>query len=405
MPFNDLKRIKGVGPVIENHFHAAGIKTFTQLGNLSPAQIAKLIPGRSAARIARENWIGQARKLASRTELTLSKRVGSANIAKKSTADDFELIEGICPEVARSLNAAGIFTYAQLAELSLEQLTNLVPGLSAKRETCQSWLTQAHHFASNRVMAKRRKKTTHLKGRHNSLIVELHLNENNSVQYTRVTHSRCDVRESWPGWEESRLIDFLVRHVGLEVHKPELAASPDSSSSAVLPVAPTVVAAPDATPLPERSSPAEPASPSITLGDAPSSLELETDFGGLLRICKLITTPIGSDISHNSVHTGEIFNCRVVMDFAEAKISPGVPLSYTATVWAKKLGDKSRQIAGERQGVIVPNEKPSCTVEVVLTSQGTYRLEALVTLTQPGDNILLPSRLLAMQRGGWLQVY
>jgi hypothetical protein len=64
-PADDLRLIKGIGPAIERRLQAADINTFAKLGSLKPAAIAQVVPGRSATRIAAENWIGQARQLAS----------------------------------------------------------------------------------------------------------------------------------------------------------------------------------------------------------------------------------------------------------------------------------------------------------------------------------------------------
>jgi predicted flap endonuclease-1-like 5' DNA nuclease len=61
-----LTLIKGIGPEIKTRLHNAGILTFAQLSASSPEKIAAVVAGLSAKRIAKENWIGQARKLASR---------------------------------------------------------------------------------------------------------------------------------------------------------------------------------------------------------------------------------------------------------------------------------------------------------------------------------------------------
>ena len=63
--------IKGIGPGIAGHLYEAGIHTFAQLAALSPAEVAALLPsfaGLSAERISKQDWIGQARALASTHE-------------------------------------------------------------------------------------------------------------------------------------------------------------------------------------------------------------------------------------------------------------------------------------------------------------------------------------------------
>jgi NADH-quinone oxidoreductase subunit E len=64
---DDLKLINGIGPKVEKRLNGVGIFTFAQLAALSPADIAAAVTdhaGLSAERIIKQDWIGQARKLA-----------------------------------------------------------------------------------------------------------------------------------------------------------------------------------------------------------------------------------------------------------------------------------------------------------------------------------------------------
>ena len=61
---DDLKKISGVGKVIEGKLHALGIKTYAQVANFSDEDIAKVDDALSfKGRIARENWVEQAKTL------------------------------------------------------------------------------------------------------------------------------------------------------------------------------------------------------------------------------------------------------------------------------------------------------------------------------------------------------
>ena len=63
---DDLKVIKGIGRVIERKLNDAGIYTFEQLGNLTPAQLRRML-GDSIERLANEeSLLQQARDLARR---------------------------------------------------------------------------------------------------------------------------------------------------------------------------------------------------------------------------------------------------------------------------------------------------------------------------------------------------
>lgn len=62
---DDLKQIDGVGPTIEKKLHALGYTSFRQIANLTAAEIAEIDEKLNfKGRIEREDWVGQARKLA-----------------------------------------------------------------------------------------------------------------------------------------------------------------------------------------------------------------------------------------------------------------------------------------------------------------------------------------------------
>lgn len=70
---DDLTLITGIGPAVESRLHGVGIYTFAQLAALSPADIAASVSGLAgltAERIIKQDWIGQAHKLAAPTTLS-----------------------------------------------------------------------------------------------------------------------------------------------------------------------------------------------------------------------------------------------------------------------------------------------------------------------------------------------
>ncbi len=67
---DDLKRIQGIGNGVESRLNKAGILTYEQLASQSPdtlAEILKEMIGATAARIEKQNWVGQAGKFAKET--------------------------------------------------------------------------------------------------------------------------------------------------------------------------------------------------------------------------------------------------------------------------------------------------------------------------------------------------
>jgi len=76
---DDLKRIKGVGPYIEEKLNAIGIYTFDQISRFSPedmqtvTELISFFPGR----IERDDWKGQAAILKKGSDTDFSKRLSS----------------------------------------------------------------------------------------------------------------------------------------------------------------------------------------------------------------------------------------------------------------------------------------------------------------------------------------
>lgn len=62
---DDLKRIKGIGPVLERKLHKLGVKSFAQIAAFTDDDIGKVDQVLNfKGRIEREDWVGQARNLA-----------------------------------------------------------------------------------------------------------------------------------------------------------------------------------------------------------------------------------------------------------------------------------------------------------------------------------------------------
>ena len=62
---DDLKRIKGIGPVLEKWLHGKGITTFVQIANLTQVEVDAMETEQSFPnRFDREDWKGQAARFA-----------------------------------------------------------------------------------------------------------------------------------------------------------------------------------------------------------------------------------------------------------------------------------------------------------------------------------------------------
>ena len=82
---DNLKQIKGIGPVIEAKLNAAGINSFAQIASWTKKQQAEFAEQLSfAGRIEREEWVSQAKVLAKGGSTEFSKRVAKGEVASSA---------------------------------------------------------------------------------------------------------------------------------------------------------------------------------------------------------------------------------------------------------------------------------------------------------------------------------
>ena len=79
---DDLKMIKGVGPKLEIMLNELGFYHFDQIAGWSAAEVAWVNDNLTGfkGRVSRDNWVEQARKLASGQETEFSKRVSDGDM-------------------------------------------------------------------------------------------------------------------------------------------------------------------------------------------------------------------------------------------------------------------------------------------------------------------------------------
>ena len=79
---DDLKMMKGVGPKLEIMLNELGFYHFDQIAGWSAAEVAWVNDNLTGfkGRVSRDNWVEQARKLASGQETEFSKRVSDGDV-------------------------------------------------------------------------------------------------------------------------------------------------------------------------------------------------------------------------------------------------------------------------------------------------------------------------------------
>lgn len=320
------------------------------------------------------------------------KRSQTAQNATSSIADDLTVIKGIGSIIVSRLRNRGIFTYAQLAELTADTISAMAIGVPAKRIAKENWIKQAQKLASRtETVAPVKSSAARESHQHYAMfMIELLIGADNRVRRTRITNIQTKLKASWAGWADRQLLSFITKCADLSAPIPESGIDPSFLSDN------------ESNLLPETFTPPVQTSRVIP-SKQPVISKPKSVISGALQVSELVTTPLDSITHRHVVHAGEMFNVRILLDLTNLDIS--TPLECIVTIWAKQLGTGVRQIVGEQQTTFMPAEKIPCIIESKIPSQGTYRLEAMAALTPVSTFLSTRSTLRAWREGGILQVY
>jgi predicted flap endonuclease-1-like 5' DNA nuclease len=159
---DDLQRIVGIGPVNEKILHSLGIYHFDQIANWSDSEIAWVEDHmKFDGRIAREEWIKQARLLAGGEEIEFQRLYGSdknrasrpkgLQAARGGKPDDLQRISGVGPKNEKILHSLGFFHFDQIAEWTTEQVSWVDDHLNFNgRIAREEWIKQCRLLADGK---------------------------------------------------------------------------------------------------------------------------------------------------------------------------------------------------------------------------------------------------------------
>ena len=142
---DDLKKILGIGPVIEEQLNEMGIYHYSQIAAFSQTDVdnineALAFPGRRE----RDEWIEQAQGLASGGEARQLRYLDAPN----GDPDDLKEISGIGPVIEEKLNSMGIYHFSQIAAFTDRDIELVNNGIDFPgRIERDSWLEQAAELA------------------------------------------------------------------------------------------------------------------------------------------------------------------------------------------------------------------------------------------------------------------
>jgi predicted flap endonuclease-1-like 5' DNA nuclease len=140
-----LEDIVGIGEIYARRLNDAGIYTFAQLAALSPERIEQIAEVDKPQMIDAKSWIAQARGFAfKKTQAT--RALGSRAVPQDE--DPLVDIDGVGPVYAERLKRAGIVSFWQLANMTPEQVREVIGPEEWQKVDAASWIAQAKAMAS-----------------------------------------------------------------------------------------------------------------------------------------------------------------------------------------------------------------------------------------------------------------
>jgi len=144
----DLSQIGGIGTVFEKRLFAAGVGSFWEVANLTNAEFEQIL-GLDEFQLQTFRFDDIRAKA-----LHLAQNTNTVGLIwEGQQVDDFDAIEGMGTVFEQKLYAAGIYTYAALAKLTVEQLSEICHAPRLRIPDYAHWLTQAQQLTGEQPQA------------------------------------------------------------------------------------------------------------------------------------------------------------------------------------------------------------------------------------------------------------
>jgi hypothetical protein len=424
---DNLKLINGIGPEVEKRLNGRGIFSFAQLANLPPTDVAAAVAGLiglSTEHIIKQDWIGQARKLAA--EKTLSEAQKDAKPAAESQAPiehthaSTPLVE---PQQASKLTSESTSSEAQAPAL-LEHTHSAIPSVESHNTTTEPTSNEAqeeveapanseqtppieltHAVTTLKEPQKDSESIASTEQLHPATFtIELLLDENNYVHIARVTHVENQREHTWSGWPNTELVDFLSKSVELNIPSDEPALP--IAEEHVHPKEPNHTPVEPTLPIAEEHvHHEEPVHAPMVVAESKPLIvpEAEPMFTGQLHVREMEIVGVASSDHLKILARDTPFDVRLTLDFSELQGPHNTPLNYSASIYGKS--NRSGLVLGQIQGTLVPSDTATIKLEGnILSEEGIYHLAAQVIVGLPTMKLRLRPGTTALIDGGQIQV-
>ncbi|MEZ4515628.1 MAG: helix-hairpin-helix domain-containing protein [Chloroflexota bacterium] len=158
---DDLTELEGIGPTYAARLRDAGITTFAQLAVTNEEALAETINVPAWRKLNYSDWIAQARLKVAGDDSGL-KALQDELFKRETDYDNLELIYGIGEKSSKAIRAAGITTFAALAEAQPERLETIMQDAGIPSGDYAAWIDEAALRAAGKRVRRSRKKVTEL---------------------------------------------------------------------------------------------------------------------------------------------------------------------------------------------------------------------------------------------------
>ena len=355
-----------------------------------------------------------------------------ANGDTQPKVDDFKLIKGITHNVDKCLHAADIQTYSQLACLTPQEVLSILgKGYSIRRIEKENWIGQAQDLIQKSNLHKPDKKETirqTTRQHYENFTIELLLNEKNLARRTHIIHVQSGDADTWAGWETEQVFNFVLRHTGMRPPSTKSATARslkrNSAASTPMLIEQSIpITAETVSELPiikeSKKNPGSfPASTDLqsmthrsalvedrSLESSPQKLSSKGGNATSLMLLDWKITLPDKDQSLHNIPQEQAFNVHLTLDINHASLPKQSPLNCTATLYAKKLGSKTRLSIGETKQILPFDRILPLKIQGIIVSKGIYRLETHVTIQPAGLEVDNKQKIMSFLESGPLQIY
>jgi hypothetical protein len=226
-------------------------------------------------------------------------------------------------------------------------------------------------------------------------MVEVFLDENNSVRRTIIHHIQSGQEDTWNNWDEDRLLSFFNQRPELRLTQ-FLPATENDRQDKIVDVDTAVISMETVAAL----------LPSSETTVSPKTENNRDKFSpGVLHLNQMEIIPEHPGVPCRTFNHHQAFDVRLYLYLADVDLSERGALSYSVSLVAMRVGAMRQHQYIKRQGRIAPKNHLDIRVKWPTLPPGIYRISASVTITSKDNNSLRPEEFTAFLEGGLYNIY